>query len=125
MTEPPIRPQLRKQLWEDPDKGEQARDIQQAFDRQPRTALRTVVMQYSEPLVIGNLREQPAGIEAIRILEDKDQQSPVRAGGLCHFAWLPQKGGAVVGSIDGMNVPLNGGKSYRFTFRFTYEPAQG
>jgi len=82
---------------------------------------------YSEPMVLGAVSSNPSAIEAIRVVDlSGNQEAPViGAGGVAHFAWKPQLGGAVINSINGMTVAANGGKSYRFTFRVTYAAARG
>lgn len=111
---------LRKQLFTDVALGEQARDMQGALDTIPQVVLRKVEMTYTEPMVLGNLRAQPEGLEVLRIIDLGNQEKPVPCGGLVHYVWSPVQGGAKITSIDGMSVPLNGNKPYRFTFRITY-----
>lgn len=114
------RRELRQQLWTDKNLGELARDAQDAFDAMPTVELRSIVMAYTEPLVLGQIDEQPAGIEVIRIYREDDQERSVGTGGLCHFVWKPDAGGAFIKNIDGMSVGTNGGIRYRFNFRISY-----
>jgi hypothetical protein len=113
-------PQLRKQLFQDATLGEQARDIQGGFDAIPIVILRTLVALYSEPLALGTLIDKPVAIEVIQVVDQSAQETPVKCGTACHFVWRPQNGGAVITNIDGMSPTVNGGRSYRFTFRITF-----
>lgn len=119
------RPRIRNQLANSVALGEQLRDTQQGIDTIPLMVQRRIDMAYSEPLVLGNLLRSPDSIEVVRVLDLSAQETPVPAGGLCHFTWNPKKGGAQIMSIDGMSVAANGGKKYRFTFRLSYAPAGG
>lgn len=105
--------------------GERFRDAQGALDAIPIMVLRKREMVYDEPLVLGGMERQPESIEAMRIIDLSDQEQPVHGGGLCHFVWRPNLGGAQITSVDGMSVAANGGKKYRFTFRLTFVPAGG
>lgn len=116
---------IRHQLPRDVTQGEQFRDAQRAQDSVPHQLLRKVEMIYTEPLVLSGLERSPEIIEAGRIIDLSAQEVPLHCGGLCHFVWLPNRGGAQIGSIDGMSVAANGGKKYRFTFRLTFAPAGG
>lgn len=114
------RTQLRQQLARDTSIGEQARDVQAGFDSIPRQLLRKVAMNYSEPMTLGGFTSSPEGIEVLRVVPDLSPSTALPVGGLCHFDWLPQQGGAVIRSIDGMSPTINGGIRYRFTFRLTF-----
>lgn len=120
----PIR--IRQQLSDNPELGEQFRDVQRAFDSIPTTLIRKIEVEFQVPLVLGNLKNEPDGIELMRIIDLDAQERPVaEAGGLCHYVWRPDKGGAQLTAIEGMTLAANGGKRYRFTFRITYAPVGG
>jgi hypothetical protein len=117
---------IRQQLLKDPELAEQFRDVQRAFDSIPTMLIRKFELEYQEPLVIGNLTNEPDGIELIRIIDLGAPESPlVGVGGLCHWVWRPDRSGAQVMSIGGMSLPFHGGVRYRFTFRITYVPVGG
>lgn len=115
------RKPLRQQLSINTQIGEQARDMQNALDTIPLMVTRKVTGMYREPIVLGALRAPPVAIEAIRVVDATE--TPVKCGGLCHFVYKPEQGGALINSIDGMSLALNGGKQYTFSFRITYEGA--
>lgn len=119
----PIR--IRRQFAEDPEVGEQWRDIQRAFDSMPTVLFRQVEMQYSEPLVLGNMVNSPDAIEAVRVTELAAVETPVHVGGVCDFVWRPDRGGAQITGINGMSVAAHGGKLYRFLFRLSYVAVGG
>lgn len=112
--------QMRQQLSKDPNVGEALRDTQGALDQIPIQLLRTITGLYAEPLALGSLPSKPLSVEAISVVDQADQETPVLTGSLCHCVWDPQKGGAQIKSIDGLSA---NGKTYRFTFRITF--AQG
>lgn len=117
---------LRQQLGKDVQQGEQIRDTQQALDSFPVTFNRTVEMNYAEPMML-NIGKVPAsGLEAIRVVDMAAQEQPViGAGGVAHFNWKPQLGGAQITSINGMTAAAHGGKRYRFVFRVTLSAEGG
>lgn len=119
----PIR--IRYQLTKNPELGESFRDVQRAFDAIPQVMLRKIETEYTVPLVLGNLDNEPDAIELIRIIDLNSQESPVGCGSLCHYVWRPDKGGAQIMAIDGLTLAANGGKKYRYTFRITYAPVGG
>lgn len=121
----PIR--IRYQLQGQPELAEAFRDVQRAFDSLPTVLLRKIdAMYYTEPLILSNLEQEPEAIELIRVFEVAAPETPVvGAGGVCHYVWLPQEGGARITSINGMSLAANGGKKYRFTFRLTYAAVGG
>jgi hypothetical protein len=119
------QPRIRHQLGRDVTLGEQMRDAQKGLDVIPVTVLRKLQMRYTEPLVLGGFERSPEAIEALRVVSMADQENALLCGGMCHFAWRPNKGGAQITSIDGMSIAANGGKDYRFTFRITFEPTAG
>lgn len=119
------RRRIRQQVSTDVGLGEQFRDAQQGQDVVPLTLLRRVTMNYTEPLAIGAMKQAPEGIEAMRVIDLSSQEAVLLAGSFCNFVWRPNKGGAVVTSIDGMSIAANGGRRYRFTFRLTYAPMGG
>lgn len=116
---------IRNQMPRDVQLGEQFRDAQSSLDVVPLTLLRRIEMVYSEPMVLGALTEQPESIEAIRVIDLTSQETVQLNGGLAWFIWRPDRGGAVIHSIDGMSVAANGGRKYRFTFRLTFVPPGG
>jgi hypothetical protein len=116
---------IRNQLSRDVTLGEQFRDAQQSLDAIPTIVHRKLEVQYTEPLVLGGFSQQPDGIEVLRVIDLNAQETPLSCGGLAHFVWKPDKGGAHITSIDGMSVAANGGKKYRFTFRLSFTPAGG
>lgn len=115
----PIR--IRFQLPDDKAQAENFRDIQRAFDAIPIVLLRKIEVEYGEPLVLGNLDNEPDAIELIRVIDLDAPETPVLTGGMCHYVWRPDRGGAQITSIDGMT----GRKKYRFTFRLTYAAIGG
>lgn len=119
----PLNPNqtIRRQFLGDAATGENFRDVQGHIDSQHRVTIRVVENIYNEPMTLGNLVAPPDAIELIRIIDLSAQETPVKCGSLVHFVWAPQQGGARVTSIDGLSQTLNGGKRYRFTFRFTYQ----
>lgn len=119
----PIR--IRYQLTKNPELGESFRDVQRAFDAIPQVMLRKVEVEFSSVLVLGNMDNEPDGIELLRIIDLSAPEKPVGCGSLCHYVWRPDKGGALIYAIDGMTLAANGGKKYRFTFRITYAPVGG
>lgn len=119
----PIR--IRRQLADDPEVGEQWRDIQRALDSMPTVLLRKVDVRYAEPLVLGNMVNQPDAIEVIRVLDLNAPETVLRAGPACDYVWRPDRGGAQITGITGMTLAANGGKLYRFLFRLTYAPVGG
>lgn len=117
---------IRYQLPDNPALAENFRDIQRAFDAIPIVLLRNVETQYTEPLVLGNMDNEPNGIEALRVVDLAAPETPVRdAGGVCHYVWRPDRGGAQIFAINGMSMAANGGKKYRFLFRLTYAAVGG
>lgn len=118
-------PRIRQQLLSDAALGENFRDAQRGLDYVPLVTQRKIEMLYAEPLVLGNLPVMPESIEVMRVLDLSNQERPLHSGGLCHFVWRPKQGGAFIESVDGMSVPVNGGKKYRFTFRFSFAPGGG
>lgn len=116
---------IRQQLGKDPELAENFRDVQRAFDSIPTMLIRKVDIEYQIPLVLGNLKNEPDGIELLRIIDLVSQETPVGCGGLCHYVWRPDRGGAQIMAIDGMTLGIHGGHRYRFTFRITYAPVGG
>lgn len=121
-----LQPRIRHQLTKDVGLGEQFRDAQKSLDRFPVEILRTVEMQYAEPMVLGGFSQPPRGIRVDRIIDMAAQETPVTAcSGLVHYVWKPQQGGAVITNISGMTTAAHGGKTYRFEFRITFAPLGG
>lgn len=111
-------PKLRRQVWPSRGAKEQAGDIQVALDRIPLTLLRTFEDFYSEPLVIGQLVREPAGVELLRIISLVAPETAVITSSNCSYVWKPQLGGIQILSINGL-APSTTIK-YRFTFRLTF-----
>jgi hypothetical protein len=114
----PVR--IRYQMQGAPELAEAFRDVQRAFDAIPMVILRKLETQYTVPLVLGNMQNEPDAIEMIRIIDLNAPETPVLCGGLCHYVWRPDRGGAQIMAIDGLTLAANGGKPYRFTLRLTY-----
>ncbi len=113
-----VDPKLRRQLWPTRGQKEQAGDIQQALDRAPLVVLRIVETFYSEPLVIGQLKREPAGVELLRIISLVTPEQAVICSSNCSFVWKPQLGGLQVLSINGLTPSTS--TKYRMTFRLTF-----
>lgn len=111
-------PKLRRQVWPDRGSKEQAGDIQIALDRTPLTILRTIEAYYTEPLALGQLTREPAGIELLRIVSLVAPEQAVISSSNCSWVWKPQLGGARILSINGL-APSTTIK-YRMTFRLTF-----
>lgn len=109
---------LRRQVWPDRGSKEQAGDIQIALDRTQLTVLRTLESFYTEPLAIGQLTREPAGIELLRIISLVTPEQAVICSSNCSWVWKPQLGGARILSINGL-APSTTIK-YRMTFRLTF-----
>lgn len=117
---------VRQQVLQNVELGEQFRDIQRAFDAIPIFLQRTIEMMYTEPLVLGNLQQEPDAILCIRVIDLASQETTVLgAGGVCHYVWRADAGGAHINSINGMSLVSNGGKKYRLTFLLVYAPVGG
>ena len=115
--------QLRSQLFpvDEAALGEHARDTQKILAKIPVVEHRITEQLYSEPLTLGQLTEEPFSIELVRVLNLFSPTTPVLTGGMCHFTWLPQAGGAVIASIDGMSPGRDGATKFRFYFRVTFK----
>lgn len=111
--------QLRRQTYQTQEVGQLARDTQAAFQRFVPQELRTVEDLYREPMTLGQLTAEPAGIELIRIVSLTAPATPVKSGSMVHFVFRPENGGAVITSIDGLSTVVNTAR-YRFVFRITY-----
>lgn len=98
--------------------GANDRATQNVFMSLPRFVSLVLEAPYVEPLAIAVI-EEPESIELVRIIDLKAQDTPVLCGSMCHFAYLPQAGGANIRSIDGLSSDPS--SSYRFTFRITYK----
>jgi|SRR3982750_82488 len=114
-------PKLRRQVWPDRGQKEQAGDIQQALDRMPLVVLRTLESFYSEPLVIGQLTREPAGVELLRIISLVTPEQAVICSCNCSYVWKPQLGGLQILSINGLRPSTT--IKYRMTFRLTFQAA--
>lgn len=118
MAAPTTDPKLRRQVWPTRGEKEQAGDIQQALDQAPLVQLRTIEAFYKEPLALGQLRREPAGIELLRILSLVAPEQAVICSSCCSFVWKPQLGGCQILSINGLTPSTT--IKYRFTFRLTF-----
>lgn len=101
--------------------GYHARDTQQIFSAIPVQEQRIVETIYNEPLVIGNLKEEPFSIKLERIINLFAPPTPVRCGSMCHFTWDPKSGGAQITSIDGLSMGFDHTVKFRFFFVVTYK----
>lgn len=117
--------QLRKQIFDKQDLGDQARDSQRAFDTIPRFISRTLDAYYAEPMALGSpsANIEPLSIRLDRIISLVTPETPVLCGSMVHYVWKPQNGGAIVTSIDGL-TPSTAIK-YRFVFEFKYAAKAG
>ena len=116
--------QLRKQVFDERNLGEHARDTQQALNTIPRFFTQTLEAHYSEPMTLGSPLAgiEPECIELVRITSIATPENPVLCGSMVHFTWKPQNNGCIVTSIDGLMPSAT--IKYRFKFRFTF-PAKG
>lgn len=113
---------LRRQFYDakDSQTAELARDSQRIFSGIPVSEQRILEAIYDEPIVIGQLFEEPFSIRLDRIINLTAQTSPVLCGSLCHWTWLPStRGGASIYSIDGLKPAA--APKYRFYFTVTYK----
>lgn len=101
--------------------AEHARDTQQLLGQVPVTELRIVESIYTEPMVLGQLKEEPFCIELVRIVNLSAATNVVRCGGMVHFIWLPVLNGAQILSIDGLSPGFDGTTRFRFYYRITYK----
>jgi len=117
--------QLRKQLFDQRDLGDHARDTQGSLDQIPRMMTKRFDEFYKEPMVLASPIEglEPESIELTRVVNLSAAETPVLCGSMIHYAWKPQLGGAVVTSIDGLTPSTT--VKYRFTFRFTFTAKVG
>lgn len=115
----PINPQqLPNAFNTDEINGANQRAVQLVLMSTPRFAFQLIESAYVEPMVINVGLEEPLSIELVRIV-NKLTTDPVLCGSMVHWMFLPQLGGAIVSSIDGLTSdPLS---SYRMTFRITYK----
>ena len=98
--------------------GQLARDAQDIFRRIPVIEHRMFDSNYVEPMVIGQLAEEPFCIELVRLVNlSSPAVTPTAMSTLIYFTWLPSQGGAIINSIDGLTPGLT---KYRFFFRVTY-----
>jgi len=116
--------QLRRQAFDDDrNLGEHSRDVREALDTIPRFIYRTFERYYAEPMIIGNLTEEPLTIVLERVVNLNAAETPVLCGSMVHYVWKPQLGGARVTSIDGLTPSTS--VKYRFVFRLSFAPAVG
>lgn len=119
MTSPSTNdPKLRRNVWPTRGQKEQTGDIQQALDRTPLVVLRTQESFYSEPLVVGAMTREPAGVELLRIQNLSAPETAVICSSNCSYVWKPQLGGLQILSINGLTPSIH--IKYRFTFRLTF-----
>lgn len=112
---------LRQQLLDDQQLGDIARDVQKVFNLIPPTFYKKFRSFYSEPMVLGIFLEPPLSIELVRITTVVQSELPVRCGGMVHYVYKPQQGGAIVTSIDGLST-AGTRLQYDFVFRITFSP---
>ncbi len=110
---------IRQTLIDDQTVGDLARDLQKIFDLINPVAYKTFTTFYTEPMTLGVFVEAPLSIELVRITPVVQTELPVKCGGLCHYVYKPQKGGAIITSIDGLS-PLPRAE-YNFVFKITFE----
>jgi hypothetical protein len=112
--------QLRKQIFPKQDLGDHARDTQRSFDTIPRVIEKTLDAYYTEPMALGSpiANIKPSSIKLTHIESLVTPETPVLCGGMVHFNWKPQNGGAIVTSIDGLTPSTS--TKYRFVFEFSY-----
>lgn len=110
---------LRQQLLQDQTLGELARDCQKIFDLINPCTYKKFREFYKEPMVLGIFTEAPLAIEMVRITPVVGAENPVLCGGLVHFVYKPQKGGAIITSIDGLSPTPR--TEYDYVFKITFE----
>lgn len=109
---------LRNQLLQDQSLGELARDCQRVFDLINPSIYKPFRSFYKEPMVLG-IPTPPLCIELVRITPVIQAEQPVRCGGMVHYVYKPQQGGAVITSIDGLTT-VGTPTQYDFVFRITF-----
>lgn len=98
------------------------RDVQELLNRIEVIEQRTIEQLYAEPIVLGNMPEEPFAIHLARISNLTTPTSPVtQCSGLTHWTWLPALGGAQIANISGMTVASDGATRFRFYFRIIYK----
>jgi hypothetical protein len=112
--------QLRRQSHDDKALGDLSRDTQGAFGRFLPQEIRVIEEFYKEPMTLGQFASEPTGIELLRVINLYAPEVPVKCGSLVHYTFKPLQGGAVITSIDGLSMPINGTQRMRFVFRITY-----
>ena len=110
---------LRQQLLQDQALGDIARDVQKVFDLLNPVTYKKFREYYTEPMVLGVFSEAPLSIELVRIATVTQPELPVRCGGLVHFVYKPQRGGAIITNIDGLSPVVR--TQYDFVFKVTFE----
>ena len=104
-----------------PELGAHARDSQEIFNKIPVQIHRVVEALYSEPMVIGALKEEPYEIKLSRLVNLFAPETAVTAcTGFVHWIWKPQLGGAQIQNITGLSVATHGQTRFRFSYRITY-----
>jgi hypothetical protein len=106
---------------EQSDVGNLARDAQELVGKIPVVELRMVETLYSEPMTLGQLLDEPFGIELVRVINMFAPSTPVKCGGMVHFIWKPENNGAVITSIDGMSPVSDAAIRFRFYYRITFK----
>lgn len=98
--------------------GANSRATQQAMMSMPRFVNLEFVSAYVEPLAVP-VQETPLCIELVRVVNTRQPSVPLLCGSMCHWAYQPLLGGALIYSIDGLTSDAS--TLYSFTFRITYK----
>lgn len=72
---------------------------------------------YTEPLVLAVGSIEPYCIEAVRVINRRNQP-PQDAGGACNFEFQPKNGGAYIYSVPGLTSDPE--SRFRIHFRITF-----
>jgi hypothetical protein len=110
---------LAQTLIQDPTVGKLAQDTQKIFNLINPVSYKEFQREYTEPMALGVFSEPPLCIELVRVTSVAQTEQPVRSGGMVHYVYKPQKGGAIITSIDGF-TPTTPRTFYNFVFRITF-----
>lgn len=102
---------IRKRLWDDPNQGELARDVDDRLTALVPLALKEFNAQYSEPMYVG-LSKKPKGMLLVNVYNALTQEVPQLTGGMVHFVWEGGQKRARINSIDGLTPTP--GTTYHF-----------
>lgn len=111
--------QLERKLLEDQAMGVLARDVQKVFNLLNPYVYKRFREYYTEPMTLGIFSAPPLCIELVRITAVVQAEQPVKCGGLVHYVYKPQKGGAIITNIDGLSPVVR--TQYDFVFKVTFE----